>query len=311
MIKRFIWVLAIIACLSVQTSVGRAADGDVADSSDHELIGRFDGSVITSFQEHDFDEYTLPTGPSSGGVLAASLELEGRTFRIAYRAQSNQSIAEVARNFENRLTERGFSILFECKARDCGANDFRYAIETIALPAMQIDSWNYRYMAGELSDAGRDIYASVLVSTNNTDIFIQLVVVEVAKMEDRMVDAAEMATSISDTGHIALYGIHFGFDLSTIKPESEPSLMEIARLLTDNPSLQVVIVGHTDNQGDLNYNLDLSRQRAKAVMRALIDTYGIDAARLSSAGVAYLAPVSSNLSEEGRALNRRVELVQR
>ena len=166
-------------------------------------------------------------------------------------------------------------------------------------------------MAAELEQGGRQIYASVLVSTNNADIFIQVVVVEVGEMEDRMIDAAQMAASISESGHIALYGIHFDFDEATIREESAASLAEIARLLSDNPALQVVVVGHTDNQGALEYNLDLSQRRADAVVQALVGSYGIDAGRLSSAGVAYLAPVASNASEAGRALNRRVELVER
>ena len=87
-------------------------------------------------------------------------------------------------------------------------------------------------------------------------------------------------------------------------------MVEIAALLKAQPTLKVVIVGHTDSQGTYQYNMDLSQRRAAAVAAELTKTYGIAAARLTTAGVGYLAPLGSNATEDGRALNRRVELVQ-
>ena len=94
-----------------------------------------------------------------------------------------------------------------------------------------------------------------------------------------------------------------------IKPESKPTLDEIAKLLANQPDLNVYIVGHTDNQGAYDYNLDLSRKRAASVAAALAKTYQIAPARMKTAGVGFLAPVGSNATEDGRALNRRLELV--
>jgi outer membrane protein OmpA-like peptidoglycan-associated protein len=94
-----------------------------------------------------------------------------------------------------------------------------------------------------------------------------------------------------------------------VKPDSEPTLKEIAKLLKQDQK-KVFIVGHTDTQGGYEYNKNLSARRAKAVAEVLSKQYGIPASRLQSAGVGYLAPVASNDSEEGRAKNRRVELVQ-
>jgi outer membrane protein OmpA-like peptidoglycan-associated protein len=118
-----------------------------------------------------------------------------------------------------------------------------------------------------------------------------------------------MAKGLGETGHIALYGIYFDTDKATLKPESRPTLEQIAKLLTTQPQLNVFIVGHTDNQGAYDYNVDLSRRRAEAVAAELARSYRIAPARLRTAGVGFLAPVGSNASDSGRALNRRVELV--
>jgi outer membrane protein OmpA-like peptidoglycan-associated protein len=119
-----------------------------------------------------------------------------------------------------------------------------------------------------------------------------------------------MAKGLGETGHIALYGLYFDTDKAVIKPESRPTLDQIAKLLSGHPGLNVYIVGHTDSQGKPAYNLDLSRRRAEAVAEDLARNYGIAKTRLSTAGVGLLAPVGSNATEAGRALNRRVELVQ-
>ena len=158
-------------------------------------------------------------------------------------------------------------------------------------------------------DGGRETYASVVVSENNKEIYAQLIVAELGAIENKMVDAAAMAKGLGDTGHIALYGIYFDTDKAVIRPESRPTLEQIAKLLAGQPQLNVFIVGHTDSQGTFDYNLDLSRRRAEAIAQELVKSYRIAQPRLRTAGVGLLAPIGSNATEAGRALNRRVELV--
>jgi outer membrane protein OmpA-like peptidoglycan-associated protein len=124
-----------------------------------------------------------------------------------------------------------------------------------------------------------------------------------------MIDAAAMAKGLGDSGHIALYGVYFDTDKAVIRPESRPTLEQIAKLLTNQPQLNVFIVGHTDSQSAYDYNMDLSRRRAEAIVAELAKTWRIAPARLRAAGVGMLAPVGSNATDAGRALNRRVELV--
>ncbi len=304
----FTWALSI---LGMGWGVSQGLAQDVAGGADHPEIGRLEGSRITSYDQRDYDEYELPTGPAKGKVFSKSEILEGKTYRISYAIGKNLSIVEVMKNFEHRLTERGFEILYTCKAKDCGLTNFRYALDTIPLPHMQIDSFKYRYLAAKKTDSGQSTYASILVSMNNKKVFAQVYVVEVGEIAFRIVEAGEMASAIADGGRVALYGIYFDTNEATIKPDSRPTLDEIARFLAASPDLQVIVVGHTDNQGALDYNMDLSQRRSAAVMEELIQNYGVSPARLSAHGVGFLAPVASNSNEEGRAKNRRVELVAR
>lgn len=123
------------------------------------------------------------------------------------------------------------------------------------------------------------------------------------------VDAAQMQKDISAYGRVALYGILFDFDQATIRPDSQPTLEEIVKFLKANPETKVIVAGHTDWKGGFDYNIDLSKRRAEAVVAAL-SKMGIDASRLRPFGAGPAAPVASNESEAGRAKNRRVELVK-
>jgi OmpA-OmpF porin, OOP family len=127
--------------------------------------------------------------------------------------------------------------------------------------------------------------------------------------QDVVADANALAQGIKDSGKAAVYGIYFDTGKAEIKPASEPSLKEIAKLLQAQPKLGLYVVGHTDNAGAFSYNIKLSQDRAASVVKALVGRYGIAAARLQPFGAGPVAPVASNQVEEGRAKNRRVELV--
>ena len=122
--------------------------------------------------------------------------------------------------------------------------------------------------------------------------------------------AEQMASEIAKSGRVALYGIHFDFNKTDIKPESAGTLDEIAKYLKGNQAVELLVAGHTDNVGGFEFNRDLSQRRAKAVVDALISKYGIAAGRLVPFGVSFAAPMAPNETEDGRAKNRRVELVR-
>lgn len=297
---------------SLVTGIGPdawAQTGDIARSRDYPGIGRFAGSAITGYVVKDFDQARFQAAPFKDGKPTDPRIIEGRITRIAYRTSPGPSIVEVARNFEAQLAKLGFETLIACDTEACGDIPFTEALDVLPVPQMWVDGFGYRYYAGRKVEAGRETYASVLVSKNNDDVCVQLVVAERGALDNKMVDAAAMARGLGDNGHIALYGIYFDTDKAVVKPESRPTLDEIAKLLSSQPTLNVVIVGHTDSQGEYDYNLALSRRRAEAVAAELVATYHIAKVRLRTAGVGFLAPVGSNATEAGRALNRRVELV--
>ncbi len=298
------------ALMFAGTLAAAAQSGDVKGAKDYPGIGRFRDSVITGYKAKDFDATRVEAAPFKGGKPADQRRLEGRVTRIAYRTGAGPSILEVSRNFENQLGKAGFETLLACDTKECGGLAFSRALDTLPLPQMIVDGFNFRYYAGHKKDGASDVYASVLTSKSNNRIYTQLIVAVAGAMENKMVDAAAMAKGLGEKGHIALYGIYFDTDKAVVKPESKPTLDEIARLLRGKPGLNVFIVGHTDNQGAYDYNMSLSRKRAEAVAAALVGGYKIARGRLRTAGVGYLAPVGSNATDEGRALNRRVELVE-
>lgn len=173
---------------------------------------------------------------------------------------------------------------------------------------MSFEIW---YLSAKKAGEGSDTYLSILVSPHSggDGLRVRLIAAETKAMENRMVDAEAMQNAIGESGKIALYGSYFDTDKAVVKPESKPTLEQIALLLERSPALSLIVVGHTDNQGGYDYNMNLSKRRADAVVQALTSQHGIAAARLRSAGVGFLAPAASNEDASGRQLNRRVELV--
>jgi outer membrane protein OmpA-like peptidoglycan-associated protein len=139
-----------------------------------------------------------------------------------------------------------------------------------------------------------------------------VLIVEGKPMDKGLVtlDATALDRDLLSSGKAVIYGIHFDFDKADIKPDSKPQLDEIAALLAKQPALKLRITGHTDNRGGADYNVQLSQRRAQAIVAALVGTYGIAENRLSAAGMGANSPVASNDTEDGRARNRRVELVK-
>jgi outer membrane protein OmpA-like peptidoglycan-associated protein len=167
-------------------------------------------------------------------------------------------------------------------------------------------------LSAEKSDGGSKTYVSLIVSPHSggDGQRARLIAVTTKAMENRMLDAEKMLSSIAESGKVALYGIYFATDSANIQNNSAPTLQEIAKLMEANPDLNLIVVGHTDNQGSYEYNMNLSQQRADAVAKSLSTEYGASTSRLRSAGVGYLAPAASNADEAGKQLNRRVELVR-
>jgi outer membrane protein OmpA-like peptidoglycan-associated protein len=138
----------------------------------------------------------------------------------------------------------------------------------------------------------------------------QHILIETQLTQDVVANAAALSSGLAATGHTVVKGILFDTGKADVKPESAPALGEVAKMLRENAAFKVYVVGHTDNVGGLAANLDLSRRRAAAVVQVLTAQYGVPADRFSAFGAGPYSPLASNDSEDGRALNRRVELVK-
>ena len=279
---------------------------------EHPLVKKYPGSEVMGGQTstREFDEFELIVAPIAKTRKPSKTQhLEGKIFTADYRNPANRSVLEIYRNYEQNLTRAGFQTLYACNGAECGAAEECCSYH----PTLRDPSYLRRFLAAKLSRPEGDVYVSLAVQSQDTSSAgeTMLDVVEVKPMEKKeLVDAASLADSVSRTGHAAVYGIYFDTAKADIKLESDATLKEIAKLLQQDVKLKLYVVGHTDNQGALDSNMDLSMRRANAVILALASKYGVTAVRLKALGDGPSAPVASNDNEDGRAKNRRVELVK-
>lgn len=298
---------------------------DVKGSQDHPLVPRYEGAEIiaydtSTFARHDFARAAITKGGGFAANPQATLSAEGRLTTIVYRAPAGRSPLEVLRNYEAALAGAGFASSFSCAARECGRADFNFTLVPLGPYSTLFNGYyeDHGYTLARLARSAGDVIAAVYVvrnmggGINRERTLVKLDVLELKPMEQRMVTlkAGEMDSALGAEGRAVLYGILFDTDQDTMRADSRPQLEEIAALLKAKPALRLLVVGHTDTQGSLAHNQDLSQRRSRSIVAALTKDHGIAAARLTPVGVGMAAPVASNRSEAGRAKNRRVELVE-
>lgn len=310
-------------------AAGSSQAADVAGAKDHPLLKRYEGSSIFRYQLESYAEYELAMGkalnpavPSSGGrTIEREDKIEGELTRISYLAPAGRTTLEVLRNYEQELKEKGFEVLFKGGGKEELGFRFAKRYEGLFSQIFEYNDSDNRFIAARLSRPEGNVTVAIFVCAFEMGLtgglnpvkgqpLVQLDVIEEKGMEQRMVlvKADEMASQITQNGRIALYGILFDTDKAVIRPDSEPTLAEIAKLLKDNASLRILVVGHTDTDGSFEYNRGLSQRRADAVVESLAGK-GVSRQRLFPVGVSFASPVATNATEEGKAKNRRVELV--
>lgn len=317
------WVLAAGAALAVPPS-------ELPGARDPEVVSRYKGAVLQSAASERYASLRIPLGPgrSNNGVLEfdKAITVEGKVSAYYYVQPADVEPLEVFKNYQSALTQAGFSPLYSCELQACSKASIpegyrsellgsRRWSENRVNPGGGSSPRELRYWSGKASRNGNDVYVIVWV-TEATSIWnastATIVVVEPQALETGKVTATtseRMQKGLQADGRIALYAIYFDTGKASLKPESKAQLDEMDRLLKSQPALHLFIVGHTDNQGTVETNLQLSQHRAEAVVAALVSQYGADAKRLSARGVANFAPLSSNAEPVGQAKNRRVEMV--
>jgi OOP family OmpA-OmpF porin len=250
---------------------------------------------------------------------------EGKMVRVLYRIPAGTaSSLEVFRNYENELKTDGYNLLRSGKTDDLPGSSFSVVANYInqggIKPTINTDIQNHFYAYGVKQDSGGEPTRGGRVTERfndqdickKGDIIVAVDSIQLKPVGNKMVDgtADDMSKQIAATGSVNLYGIYFDTDKTDVKPESKATLDEVGKLLAGDATLKLKVVGHTDNVGSVEHNNDLSMRRAKAVVSALVTTYTIATDRLTPSGAGSTQPVATNDTDEGRAKNRRVELVK-
>ncbi len=276
--------LALIALAVLAWAVPARAQNDEEGSKDHPMFSRMPGYFITEYDAQDFGSFDFDVGQGS-----ETKRVEGKYWRIGYEIKEGQKKAgplQIGRNYTDLMVKRGGKRLWEELNADGGDT-------TASMPA-----------------GGHTIWLEVSVS-NNGENYELTVVEEAALKQDVEFNAGQLAEELKSKGSVALHNILFDTGKATIKPESAAALSVISDVLKADPSLKLEIQGHTDNVGGAAANLKLSQDRAAAVKSYLVRTFAIAADRLTTTGFGDTKAIAPNTSEEGRARNRRVELVKK
>ncbi|HZS53825.1 MAG TPA: OmpA family protein [Bryobacteraceae bacterium] len=253
---------------------GQDVPQDAEGCKDSPLVARFPGSHINSCEHKEFDSTEMPVGKDKDGNDVTK-NLEGEYFYWDIGVRDDVSPLQEYRNFETALKRAGYEILYP------GSPD--------KLTVRKGPQYIYLQFSGS---------------------YYYLTTLKLQEMKQEVTaDAAAMGNEIDSSGHVAVYGIHFDTGKATILPDSESTLEQVKALLDSRPDLKLRVEGHTDNVGARAANQKLSESRAAAVVAWLVG-HGVDKSRLSAQGFADTKPVEDNSSEEGRAKNRRVELVK-
>ncbi len=218
--------------------------------------------------------------------------VEGRKFHRAYilkEGAKQASELQIVRNYANAIKSMGGTIIFDGLAADSCA-----------------EHTGYRMVAGKVVKGSDELWAEIVAWGDGDSYSITVVVKEAMKQD---VTASALFEALNREGHVALY-INFDTGKATIRPDSQPVIDQVAEMLQTNAGLMLSVEGHTDSVGTPASNKILSENRAKAVVAALV-AKGIDAKRLTAVGWGQGKPIADNQTEEGRAKNRRVELVKK
>ena len=285
--------------------------------------------------------YAVPTGPFANDEVPSD-RLPGAVIRRSWRISSGFSgTGAMAADITAQLLSAGYDIVFSCDAELCGGFDFRFNTEVLPPPEMFVDLSDFQFTSAfRDSDAGPE-GVGVLVSRTAQSGMVQVIEVgpdpDVAEASEQpvvddgtapkprvgapisggsentlrpeVVEADSIPLWLERTGHIVLSDLEFETGSSRLGKGPFLSLESLAAYLKQDSKRRIALVGHTDSQGSLAQNTELSRKRASSVLERLVEAHGVDPGQLEAQGVGYLSPIASNLTKEGRDANRRVEAV--
>jgi len=281
--SKSIWPYGLILLINLGGFSGAGAESEFKDTP---YFSGMPTHRITDASDQEFSDYRFYNGKDCTTV-------EGKKYFRNYTLKEGakqSSELQISRNYSNSIKSMGGTIIFdgECSGANCAEN------------------CGGRMLIGKAIKGSSELWVEVVPFNEGNDYYLTVIVKEAMKQD---VTASNMLDALNRDGHIALY-INFDTGKATIKPESKPMIAQIVEMLKANPGLKVSVEGHTDNVGTPASNKTLSDQRAKTVVAAIV-AEGIDAKRLSALGHGQDKSIADNKTEEGRAKNRRVELVKK
>ena len=274
------------------------------------------------------DSASIPLGRFEDGSIPMQT-IDGEVENIILRVEGTLPTLDLLREVAAHFTELGYREIFRCHDRKCGGFDFVSEIDIVSAPDMYVDIGNFRYMSARREAGGKADLVGVIVSRSMHAGFIQVTAAkETMHSLDLYIDTAEaivrsvnpdseiesssrnsLSVQLAANGHAVLQTLEFAPGSLNLANGELHELEELAEYLKAHSNHMVILVGHTDTRGTLESNVDLSRQRAEAVQKLLIERYGADPQQLMAEGIGYLSPRATNTTEEGRARNRRVEAI--
>lgn len=333
------------AILAMYAMTSGLQANELDDVSDHPMVPRISGSEVIAYTFVDFDQHVIPWGRFTSGEWQETVEIEGSHEMFAYvLRQPSTATLPVKRAYEQALEAQGFDIAFigtgrddlprRFRRQDHFDHDFPRGLGSTGRVGGDRDS--RRFIAAR--HEAEDLYVTAFFHENQDDepvvlvnvvqpseTILQTEIVEGTASEETPEDQAgmdeviaaeaslsaeQMQDGLIEDGRVAVQDILFEFDSAEIRQESSEALASIAEVMETTQDLALLVVGHTDDVGDFDYNLQLSMERAQSVAAWLNENHGINPGRLQAAGAGMMAPIASNRTEEGRAENRRVELVE-
>ena len=267
-------LIALVAFARVVLAADSALPPDEKGCKDF-FVSRLAGYRLSACEQHDFDQFKFMGGTDQETTVEGAYV--SNTYAQPESATPNSPL-KVERNYENALSAAGWTILEK-------GNGY--------LTAKQIKNGKERWVA---------------LSHNDGNAYV-LDLVEKAGMEQSVVTADDMTTALNRDGRISLH-INFDTGKSTIQPDSQPIVDQIAAMMKANPGLRLSVEGNTDNVGTPQSNKILSQARAQAVVAA-VSRSGVAVSRMTPVGYGQDKPVADNDSDAGRAQNRRVDLVKK
>ena len=277
---KVLWVLLVIVFLAFwEPAVA------LSKAEEHPVIKSIPGFQLVPAQSRIKNYAPYQFRVKTKGKKAERVEKKGKYWQLKYvikdaKGKIDRSVSreEIVQNYKEAAIEKG--------------GEIHYAV-------------GYLLTFSLTREDGGKTWASLTAGDGSYNLYI---IDEAAFKKQLTFDAEKMKKALDEEGHVAIYGIHFDVDRAVLKLGAEKVLIEMVKLMKNNPDLKIEIQGHTDNTGSADHNLDLSRRRAETVKKFML-IYGVDGPRMASKGYGEEKPVATNDTEEGRAMNRRVELV--